>query len=264
MYLQRWQIPCRTHRLSHETQDSQKFPLREYFLPMRFRLQPSSKSGLCQEAARVLSSAEAIRAQAQASADEWTAKHAGIEAERDRILADARKEAEAVRDSALRQVAEELATRRSAGEAAITAERDKMRRRLDDDAGELAVQIAEKLLERLPQRPDMPFLEGLLGQLDQLPSEERARLSKERDVTLVSAGALNATDQARSRDVLAKTMGDGVTIRFRHDPALIAGVELRAPTLHIRNNWRADLDRIRTSLARGTQGEPDGRSANLA
>ena len=37
-------------------------------------------------------------------------------------------------------------------------------------------------------------------------------------------------------------------VAFRSDPALIAGIELHGRNTIIRNNWQADLERIREEL----------------
>ena len=49
-------------------------------------------------------------------------------------------------------------------------------------------------------------------------------------------------------DTLNAALGLELSFRFRVDPALIAGVELRSPNTIVRNSWRADLDRIRKEL----------------
>ena len=65
---------------------------------------------------------------------------------------------------------------------------------------------------------------------------------------VVTAAPLSKDEMEHVRDTLNAALGLELSFRFRVDPALIAGVELRSPNTIVRNSWRADLDRIRKEL----------------
>lgn len=49
---------------------------------------------------------------------------------------------------------------------------------------------------------------------------------------------------------MAQTLGRTSNLVFRTDPALIAGIELHASGMFVRNSWQADLERIAGELHR--------------
>ncbi|MCA8930173.1 MAG: F0F1 ATP synthase subunit B, partial [Alphaproteobacteria bacterium] len=51
-------------------------------------------------------------------------------------------------------------------------------------------------------------------------------------------------------NAVTTAFGAPVTLTFRADPAILAGIELNAPHAFIRSSWREDLDRIRDELSR--------------
>ncbi len=67
-------------------------------------------------------------------------------------------------------------------------------------------------------------------------------------ITVVSATPLSEDEQARCAEQIRAAIGGSPALTFTTDPSLIAGLELRAPGLVIRNSWRADLDRAAEEL----------------
>ena len=57
-----------------------------------------------------------------------------------------------------------------------------------------------------------------------------------------------AAQVAANRSTRCSALSSPLT--FRSDPALIAGIELHSRNTIVRNNWRADLERIREELNR--------------
>jgi len=84
-----------------------------------------------------------------------------------------------------------------------------------------------------------------------LQAAATAGIEKDKGVVLeaVSAAALDPADQDQYRDAIGAAFGAKPKITFKTDPALIAGLELRGPTLVISNSWQADLTHILADLA---------------
>jgi len=94
------------------------------------------------------------------------------------------------------------------------------------------------------------FLDWLLKEIEALPAPARKAVGVKGVVLeAVSAAALDPADQDQYRDAIGAAFGAKPKITFKTDPALIAGLELRGPTLVISNSWQADLTHILADLA---------------
>lgn len=154
------------------------------------------------------------------------------------LLAAARTEIEKLRADALA----EIAGQRKAEDAALT-----------ERAGSLAVDIATKLVDRLPDDARVVgFVDGLARALASLPPETKAGVGANGTPVLLRAPrALDQDERAACEKALAKALGRDVELRVEIDPALIAGLELEDRHASIRNSLRADLAKIATELAAG-------------
>jgi F-type H+-transporting ATPase subunit b len=189
-------------------------------------------------------------AHARADADNARAE---IGAERDRLIAEARKSAEIEKANLLVQSSGEIAKLRSEAAATIARERTAAEQAIIARASELSVEIARRLLGRLPSKATLSaFVDGLCQALRALPSEERERFTSATGdaIEVVTAALLSEQETGHVRDALKATLGSELPCEFRIDPALIAGIELHGRNTIVRNSWRADLDRIREELSR--------------
>ena len=188
-------------------------------------------------------------AQRQKTADEAAAlvhDREGLAAEGRRVLAEARAAAEAERASLLQHGTDAAARLQADLQQAMTRDRRGMREALEREAADLALTIATRLLQRVPPRGlNRAFVDTLAEALATHPA--RSALASA-DIELRSAVPLDDAARADTRTILTRTLGASPRIAFRTDPALLAGVELAAPSVLIRNSWRADLDRIARSL----------------
>lgn len=207
-----------------------------------------------EEAAKLLADADATRKQAEDLRAEAATLRAGIDAQRDRLLADARKAAEAEKASSLAQLSRELDQHRDEAATAIERERTTMQRAVLDGAKELSVRIARRLLERLsPGAAFSAFLDGLSGELGKLPAESRQSLAAstpDHPLEVVSAMTLGDTQAARLREAINAALGSEPPMQLSCDRNLIAGFEIRGRNVIVRNNWQADLETIRKELDR--------------
>lgn len=207
-----------------------------------------------QEQAKTLLAATAAARQEAADARAEAQKaRAEIGAERDRLVAEARKSAEIEKANLLVQSSEEIAKLHSEAEATISRERTAAEQAIIARASELSVDIARRLLGRLRSRVALSaFLDELCRELRALPSEERERFTAwtGHATEVVTAAPLSEEETAHIRDALKAAFGSELRCAFRTDPALIAGIELHSRNTIIRNSWQADLDRIREELSR--------------
>lgn len=181
----------------------------------------ADREAVAAERAALIQEAQTLRTAARDAADE----------ERRRILDGARQSADA-----LRQAAEErIQTERSHAEAALG--------RL---AGDLAIDIAARLLaDARPDLADRLWIDALRRELAALSAAEQAdRLAGEAPLVLTTARTLPPD----LRDGLIAALPAGRAITWHIDPELIAGVELTAPHHLIHHSWRAALAAAREGL----------------
>jgi F-type H+-transporting ATPase subunit b len=194
----------------------------------------------------LLAEAEATRAKAAAEANALTQQRDELANDGERIAAAAHASAEAERTEVLHRADEAASKLRADALQAINHDREEMRRKLEDEAADLGVTIAQRLLERLPaQVLNNCFLEGLAEVVATHPA--RASLLRG-DIELRSAVPLDETTQAECKATLTRLLGSPPALSFRTDPNLLAGYELISPYAEIRNSWQADLERITHAL----------------
>ncbi|GAA5238333.1 F0F1 ATP synthase subunit B [Burkholderia mallei] len=150
-------------------------------------------------------------------------------------LAAARADAQALRDAARAQADADAVQRAKA---------------LDARATRLAIDIAAKLLARLPDSARVAgFVDGVAASLARLPADVRASLADEdAQVRLVAPRALTAQEAAACRAAFAASVGRPLEPDVRVDPALIAGLELESKYANVRNSLRQDLATIEAAL----------------
>jgi F-type H+-transporting ATPase subunit b len=171
----------------------------------------------------------------------------------------------AARGEALKAVAIEAAAEKQALVRAAQADADAVRvaaasqaasARFDQDklaaerASRLAVDIAARLLDRLPESVRVSgFIESLAAGIAQLPEPARAGLGVDGAAPILAAPrALSPQEQERCRTMLATCLKRDVPLDFEVDPQLIAGLELRSPHALVRNSFGAELARIKEAL----------------
>jgi F-type H+-transporting ATPase subunit b len=208
-----------------------------------------------EEANKLLADAAAAReeaADARADADKARAE---VGAERDRLIAEARKSAQIEKENLLAQSSQEIAKLHSEAEAAIARDRIAAEQVIIARASELSLEIAQRLLGRLPSRIALSvFLDRLCQELRALSSEERESFTSataaDHAIEVVTAVQLSKEETGHVHDALKAALGSDLPFEFRTDPALIAGIEVHSRNAIVRNSWRADLDRIREDLSR--------------
>jgi F-type H+-transporting ATPase subunit b len=141
---------------------------------------------------------------------------------------------------------------RAAAQAEIEAARHAEAVAAEDRAGRLAVDIATKLLDRLPREARVAaFIDGIATGLAKLPEGTRASVGADgASVRLTAARAATPEEVEACRKALASVLGHPVLVEVKVEPELIAGIELETPHAVVRNSFRADLVRLKSELVR--------------
>ncbi|GAA4337401.1 ATP synthase F0 subunit B [Pigmentiphaga soli] len=238
------------------------------WLLQRFLFKPVSRI-LAQRqalAAERLTQADAARAAAEEKARSLEAERAGMAAEREKLLADARTAAQAERDALLARGAEEAARRAQEAQAAAARELAEAEAALTARGAHLAVDIARRLLRRLPGGALADaFLDDVCQAVAALPEARRRELREdaaEGGVRVALAAMPEPDWMQRCGERLAAALGGPVQVEPVEDPALVAGIELRFRHVVVRNTWAADLDRILGALDDGAS--PSTAAASVA
>jgi F-type H+-transporting ATPase subunit b len=207
-----------------------------------------------EEANKLLSDAGEARekaADAQAEADKM---RSGITTERDRLIAEAQKAARIEQKNLMAQVSQDIAKLRDEAKLAIARDREAAEQAIIARASELAVDIAERLVARLPPGVSLAaFLDGLCQKLRALPLEEKRNFTSQtadHPIEIVTATALSNAEIEQIRNALREALGLELRFKVSSDPSLIAGIELHGTGTIVRNSWLADLDQIREELTR--------------
>jgi len=205
-----------------------------------------------QEAAqRLLADAGAAKAAAQSEREKAKAEDASLAEHRGEALKAIEAEAATEKAKLLAAAQADADKLRAAAEVEIANQRHAEAVAAADRAGQLAVDIARKLLDRLPSELRITaFINGIATGLAELPDETRASLGANGSPIRVStARALTAPEGEACRTALIKSLGRPVPVEFGTDPTLIAGLELETPYASVRNSFRADLIRLQSELA---------------
>jgi F-type H+-transporting ATPase subunit b len=206
-----------------------------------------------EETNKLFADAEAARQQAAAARGEAEKARAEVAAERDRLLAQAQKSAQSEKAELMQQASQEAAKLRHESEAAIARDRAAAEQQIVDHASTLSVDIARRLVERLPPNHALDaFLAGLCDEIKKLSPGRRDGFSAaaaNHPIEVVTAAPLRKQETERLRGALNEAFGRELPFTFRADPKALAGIELHGRNVILRNSWRADLERIREELS---------------
>jgi F-type H+-transporting ATPase subunit b len=207
-----------------------------------------------QETKKLFDEAEVARKQAADTRAQAEKARAEIAGERDRLLAEAQKAAQADKAKLEQEAAQDAAKLRRESEAAIARDRAAAEKQIVDHASTLSVDIAHRLLERVPPNLALDaFLTVLCDEIGKLPAEERdafTTATTDRPIEVVTQGPLSDEEAGHVRDALKQAFGAELPFTFRGDPDVLAGIELHGHNVVLHNSWRADLERIREELSR--------------
>ncbi len=202
-------------------------------------------------AAKLLADAEAAKREANAARDAANAEAARLAEARAETMRAAAAAAETERAAALATARAEVEHLRAAAAAQIERERQAEATAASDRAARLAVEIAAKLINRLPDAARVDgFIAGLAEGLASLPEASREGLGADGNARLTAARPLSASEMESCREAFAKALGRPLDFAVAVDPGLVAGLEFETPHAVVRNSFRADLSRVVEELTR--------------
>jgi len=201
-------------------------------------------------AAKLLDDAKAAREAADAERHKAQLEIANLAQTRSEAMKKAAEEAQAEKQNILAAAREETDRLRAAAAADIARNRQEAAATASDNASRLALDVAAKLLSRLPDDARVTgFIDGLADGLAGLPAAVRAVMGADgTPIRLKAARALTAQEAQTCRERLSQVLGRPVEIAPIVDPGLIAGLEIDMPHAAVRNSFQADLKRIAASL----------------
>jgi F-type H+-transporting ATPase subunit b len=202
-------------------------------------------------AAKVLSDAEAEKAKATSARKSAEAESDRIAASRDAVLRQAAEDGNAQREAALAAAKEDADQVRAAAETEMRWVRAAEEAAASDRSARLAVDVAGKLMERLPDSARVDgFIDGLAEALASLPEASRDGFGASDTPRLTTPRPLTAAEAQSCHDAFARALGHPVNFAVVVDAAVIAGLELETPHAVVRNSFREDLKRIVEELTR--------------
>jgi F-type H+-transporting ATPase subunit b len=204
--------------------------------------------------------ARKVEAKAQAELSEIESERAGIVSERVAALKTAAGEAEAASTARRAKAEAEAAALLDQTRKSLAKERTAAVIEARRSASDLALTIAQKLLEQFPAKLRAEaWLSRIEEYLADLSPDQRVDIAGQADgggrLRIVSAVALPDSVKAKWRDSLYRKFHAGLPIDFNVDPELIAGVELHFPHALLRFSWRSVIDSMQTEI----EGREDAR-----
>ncbi|MCG6903412.1 MAG: F0F1 ATP synthase subunit delta [Rhodobacter sp.] len=199
-----------------------------------------------QAAQAMLDAGKTAQEQADAALAEVKETRAGIAAERDSILVEAKASADATTKAALSDAQDRADALLAAARTAIGRDRAIARKENARRAAELSVEIAARLLGRFnTPAVQAAFRAGLVDAIAGMSAADRAALTASTaDIEVVTATDMEDAERTKIEQVVKDALGGAPTLRFVTDPDLIAGLELRSAHFVLHNSWRADLENI--------------------
>ena len=203
-----------------------------------------------QAAQDMLDAGKTAQAKADDALAEVAATRAGIAAERDAVLAEARTTAEASTKTLLADAQDRADALMEAADNAIARHKATARTENAHQAASLSVEIAARLLGQMDASVvQAAFLARLVEAIAGMSSADRAALAtSEGGIQIVTATEPADADKAAIETAVGDVLRGTPAMQFLTDPDLIAGVEMRSAHFALHNSWRADLQSIRKEL----------------
>jgi len=206
--------------------------------------------------AATLAGAASMRSEAQRLQTEYEGRQSDWERERARLRQALDDELDALRISRLATLAQEVEIERKRSEAARQHERDVEQRELEMRALQQANAFAARLLERFAgPELDARIVDMLLADLEALPAARRDALTEAlahaAQVDVCSARALDPGLQQRIEAVIAALAGRCLKTVYAIDPALLAGLRLRAGAWELAADLSGELAAFAEFAAHG-------------
>ncbi len=203
--------------------------------------------GMIADAEAARNGADAARAAAEAEA-----RTAAVR--RGELMKAAEAEAQAHKEALLDEAREAASALRASAEEELKRAREQAEQDAGSRARLLSVDIAAKLMERLPDETRIsPFVPGLARGIEALAQADREALEAQAGrgpLPVLVPREPTGDEMEACEAALAPVLGAGIKLKAEVEPALLAGLEIRGDGAVVRNSLRADLETIASELAR--------------
>lgn len=206
-----------------------------------------------QETEETFARASRLEAEARKTAEDYQGRLEDLESERRRLAGEVQAELEVWRQRLLAEARAEADRLLAEARERIVAERQGITEEIETNAADLAVALADGLLSEAAGAPvEESFFERLCQRLAAMPERERKRLSgaaiNPGVVTVATALSLDEATRTRWRRRLEDLLGPEPTLEFVQDQDLIGGVCLCFPTASLEASWRGALADARREM----------------
>lgn len=225
-----------------------------------------------QEAGKALADAAASKEAAAALQKQVAAEQAAIAADRGAMLEKAAAEAKAEAGRIIEAARVEIARLREAAQGDLQREREKSLSAAIAEVNRLALDMVARLLQRLPDEVKVSaFISGLVAAFAALPASARDGAAAGTSLRLITPRPLADGERAALEQAFARLVGRVPVFDAVVDRELLAGLELQAAHVVVRNSFRADLEQfasalqqVRTEQAHPEQAHPEQASSEEA
>lgn len=221
----------------------------------RFLYKPVARmiAGRQQQIEDAFGRAAAREQAAEQEQGKYQALIAGIDVERQRVIADAKNEAEDEGRNLIERARAQAKDIRAATQRDLEKERNALTAAAGDWAVDTAVTLSAQLLSAVaPEAPIEVFFERIVTDVRALAGERRedlrASLAEGGEILVLTSRPLAEADQRRWQERLRGELEVGVRACFETDPSLVAGVEMRFPHIVIAHSWRDALKTARDRM----------------
>jgi len=202
-----------------------------------------------QEAGKALADAAASKEAAAALQKQVAAEQAAIAADRSAVLEKAGAEAKAEAGRIIEAARVEIARLREAAQSDLQREREKRLSAAIAEVNRLALDMVARLLQRLPDEVKVSaFIPGLVAAFAALPASARDGAASGASLRLIAPRPLTDGERTAVEEAFAQRVGRVPAFDAVVDRELLAGLELQAAHVVVRNSFRADLEQFASAL----------------
>ena len=205
-----------------------------------------------QKVAREQEAAASVRQQAEQLKQEYQDKLAALQDDKQRVLSQAHAQAEVELAERRRIVEQQLTDLQTRQTALLQSERVEVERQLREQAVQLGLSVAERLLQDGAVVVDpVAAVQLALRKVADLPKPEQERFFSDlvrHGGELISAQELSSFHVQSIEAELTAVAGTAIKLTTRVDAKLVRGVELRLGHLSFALHLQSGLERVRAEL----------------
>lgn len=212
------------------------------------------------QAERALSAAEAREAEAEAARATYDSDRAALRQQRQELEAEVHRNAQADAERIIEAARKEAAEIRETATSAAADERARTLEAIKGQVAAMAVDLASGLLARGGTSGAAAAIQAVGDVLDELPRERRDELRRDaagQAIEVRTADEPSETDRKAWTEALRRWFGEDVRADFAIDPGLLGGVLLRLPHSELDLTWARHL---REAEARMLGGDDEPRA----